>query len=161
MIRGSGQRLGEWRRQVVEYGETIRENHGCLVSGSKTVLEKGGQGSCPPKVQGILGLAIASSARHRDDQVETLRVAWQDQVKHSDYQVHTACRDPSMVSVVGDRGLKSHPPFSAIFGIDLSTALASVYRQYSSKRPVREFPINYVQGTLPRLDRCGTRTHNL
>lgn len=30
----------------------------------------------------------------------------------------------------------------AIFGIDLSTALASVYRQYSRKRPVHEFPIN-------------------
>jgi hypothetical protein len=61
----------------------------------------------------------------------------------------------------GGTRLKSHPLLSAIFGIDLSTALANVYRQYSSKGPVHEFPINHVQRTLPRLDRSGTRTHNL
>ena len=117
-----------------------------------------GSGDLVREVHGILGLAVVSSASYRDDQVDALHAAWQDQVKHSDYQVHAACRDPIMIRVVGDRGLKSHPPFSAIFGIDLGTALAGVYRQYSSKGPVLEFPINYVQGTLPRFGRSGTRT---
>ena len=51
--------------------------------GEKGGFEKGERGGWDlvHDVHGILGLAIASSASHRGHQVETLRVAWQDQVQ--------------------------------------------------------------------------------
>jgi hypothetical protein len=102
-------------------GEVERKMHESPVWGRKAVSRKGSGGDLVSDVHGILGLAIASSARP---------FALRGKTKHSDYQVHTACKGPRMDSV------------GAIFGIDLSTALASVYRQYSRKRPVHEFPIN-------------------